>query len=366
MRNDDPCPGRKHLLGVREGRCDDRFAGGDGLGQNAGRHLDPGVVRKEHDVGRKDVAREAVRVEVPAVDRHVVAEIEGRDGRQEAVAVGVAIIREHLRMGLTEHAVPRLRHEVPELRERLDAPFDALARSDEAPREHNGPFGVRQRRDGVDAVRDDAHGRGIGAVVVLQIGASGLAHDDHGGGEADNLLEHALLPRRGVLKHGVEDDDGRDIEPAQDRENLVAVGAAVDSVFVLNDRDVGAIEHANRRGDRRGVAVAHERDREPASRARGSWRQLVGDPDDERVVAWQDHRAGEGLGERCEPATRRRVGAEESEACHIHRPPLEREALRRFSAFETSAGWHPSWNRARDAAVRFAPRKRPGCEGTLP
>ena len=82
-----------------------------------------------------------------------------------------------------------------------------------------------------------------------------LRHHDHLIGQCHHRLEHRTLLRCRVFEHRVGDDDGRHAQRLHDLDDLVAVGAAVDAVLVLDDRDVAAVEQFGGGSCGRGVAV---------------------------------------------------------------------------------------------------------------
>ena len=103
-------------------------------------------------------------------------------------------------------------------------------------------------RDGDDLVAVDVE---AGAQPV----PGGLGHHDHLVGERHDLFEHRTLVRRRIFEDSVGDHDRRDAQAAHDLDDLVAVGAAVDAVLVLDDRDVALVQQlrACRDGRRRAV-----------------------------------------------------------------------------------------------------------------
>ena len=176
--------------------------------------------------------------------------------------VRLAAVRQHLRVRRPGDDVRRTWSHVGQAGDGLDRPLDALARPEQTPREQaGGPVGWSfGGRRGVGewrrrAVRDDVDLRGVDVEAFDQSDAGALGHHDDGVGGVAHPLEHEPLVRRRVRDHGVGDHDRRHDEGVQHGEHLVAVGAAVDAVLVLDDRHVGAIEHVDGRGDavRRGV-----------------------------------------------------------------------------------------------------------------
>jgi hypothetical protein len=83
----------------------------------------------------------------------------------EPVAVGFAALLEDPGMGLADHAVPGLRIEIDESPERVDRPFDPLARAEEAPgqdrRPDPGRFAERSGARMPSAIRETVVGRAV-------------------------------------------------------------------------------------------------------------------------------------------------------------------------------------------------------------
>ena len=86
---------------------------------------------------------ERVDVEVAGLERHHVRDAQGAGAGDEPVAVRLAVALEHLRMGLTHHQVVGSRDEVPQRWERVDDPLDALAGSEQTPRQHQRTSPIR-------------------------------------------------------------------------------------------------------------------------------------------------------------------------------------------------------------------------------
>src|SRR5581483_7529336 len=91
-------------------------------------------------------------------------------------------------------------------------------------------------------VGDQSDAGRLGRVAVEQPVAGRRCHGDDRVGDGQHPLQHLSLVRGRVDEHGVEHDDDRGGEPVQDGQDLVAVGAAVDAVLVLDDHGVEAVE----------------------------------------------------------------------------------------------------------------------------
>ena len=95
------------------------------------------------------------------------------------------------------------------------------------------------------------------AVDVQQSRPGRLRHRDDHAGRGDDLIEDRALPWRGVRQDRVQDHDARYVQRFEQRDDVLAVGAAVDAVLVLHDHDVEAVEHLGCRCRARSRAV-HE------------------------------------------------------------------------------------------------------------
>jgi hypothetical protein len=82
----------------------------------------------------------------------------------------------------------------------------------------------------------------VDPVAVHEAVPRGDGHRDHGVRERDHLFEHLALMDRGCGQHGMGDHDYRYPHGREHLEHLVAVLAAVDSVLVLDDRQVERVE----------------------------------------------------------------------------------------------------------------------------
>ena len=121
------------------------------------------------------------------------------------------------------------------------------------PAAHGGGRAVGDLLDPVDVDR----------VAGEEQPTGGVGHHDDGGGQLDDALEHAALVRRGIRGHRVQHhDDGHD-ELLEQRQQLLAVGAAEDAVLVLDHHDVELVERDGGRVprlDRTALQVADDLD----------------------------------------------------------------------------------------------------------
>ncbi len=73
--------------------------------------------------------------------------------------------------------------------------------------------------------------RAVCVIVTTALAASMTSLEDH------------ALPCRGSRQHGMQDHDARHAQRFKQRNDVLAVGPAVDAVLVLHDRDIEAVEH---------------------------------------------------------------------------------------------------------------------------
>ena len=171
------------------------------------------------------------------------------DDGDEALAVGLALPADEVRVRLTDDDVQHLRVRRHDVGQRGERELVALARTKQT--EAQDDLAVlhaqgRLDRDRVDerelrhAVRDDVDAAPVDAVGRLQEIGRGLRHDDGGVGHPHELGEDSLLARRRVLQDGVKRRDRRDPERSDEVKDVAAVLAAPDPVLVLDRDDVDA------------------------------------------------------------------------------------------------------------------------------
>src|SRR5258706_7291446 len=95
------------------------------------------------------------------------------------------------------------------------------------------------------------------AIDVQQPRSGSVRHRDDRCGGSYNLIEDHALPWRGVGQHRMQDHDGRYEQRFEQRDDVLAVGPAVDAVLMLDDHHVEAVKYLCRRCRARGGAV-HE------------------------------------------------------------------------------------------------------------
>ena len=91
-------------------------------------------------------------------------------------------------------------------------------------------------------MRDGGDLAAIDVEAIAQPLAGRVGHHDHLIGPRRDRLEHRTLVWRRVFEDCVGDHDRRDAQPVHDVHDFVTVGAAVDAVLVLDDRDVALVE----------------------------------------------------------------------------------------------------------------------------
>ena len=292
---------------------DDRLAGHDRLGQHTGCHLVLGVVRKQDDVGllNEPVQQLLVQVVVHEVDAR--GDTESLGEFDEPRPVLLSVLDEDLRMRLARDEVLQRRVRLGEHRDRLDAPFDALALAEQAPGEDGRRPLARLRSRCAQVrgtVRDHVHLVAIDVVAAKQVPPTGLGHRDERVRAVDDALEHIALVEPRCCENRVEDDDDRNRRSLHQVQDIIAIRPGVDPVLVLEDHRIVGIEHLDRaRSPRsRHVLVNH---RSPRVRL-----QSGGESNDPALGPALAHALSERAGEGGEPALRRRIGTDHGDLQH--------------------------------------------------
>ena len=164
-------------------------------------------------------------------------------------------------MGDAGDDVRRPGPDVAEQRQGVDRPLDALARTEQAPGEQTAAVGRPATVRAVDRRRGVAAPCGITATLPASTSksceqpvAGALGHHDDGVGRVARPPRAPPLMGRRCADHGVGDDDRTaPSSAASTSRTVVAVGAAVDAVLVLDDGDVGPVEGIALRPRRRPV-----------------------------------------------------------------------------------------------------------------
>ena len=185
VRHEKARSAREHLSGVRELRRHHRLAGRQCLDEHPRGDLLGRVVGQQHHVGRTDQGGQRAGVPVVTVEGDAGAHAGLPNLFAEAVTVGVALVEQHLRVRLAGHHVAGHGHQVAKHRHGLDAPLDALAGAEQAPRQ-DGELPRAERRlrhrglHGGRAVRDDADLRHVDGIPGREPLARSHRHRDDG------------------------------------------------------------------------------------------------------------------------------------------------------------------------------------------
>ncbi len=156
-------------------------------------------------------------------------------------AVGLAVFANDGRVRRPDDEVDEVGTGRDSRRQRPDHRLDALAWSEQPERQQHAVTGDAElglervlvaRRHVGDAVRDDVDLRARQRIAAREQIGGHLAHDDEPRG-LGHLLHDASLRVRGIVEHRVQGDDRRDAQRAQEVEDVRAVVAAEDAVFVL-------------------------------------------------------------------------------------------------------------------------------------
>ena len=162
--------------------------------------------------------------------------------RLQLVAILLALVRDEVRMRRAEHHVQQVGMLRDHRGQRVDDRLDALVGRKQAERQHDLvalPAELVLQRGGIEqvaighAVRDHDDLARIGAVDTLEDIAATLGHHHHAGGAAEQAFEHAALVRVRLFEDRVQRDDNGQRGAIEQREDMLAGGAAEDAIFVL-------------------------------------------------------------------------------------------------------------------------------------
>ena len=129
--------------------------------------------------------------------------------------------------------------------QRVDDAFDPFPGPDQPPGQYDrlgSWIGYHTSPGQCGAVCDRGHLGGVDLETLTQPSLGRLRHDHDVVRQGHYIVEHRPLMRSRVGQDRVRDDDGRDAETSQDLEQLVSVGASVEAVFVLYQRDVVLVQ----------------------------------------------------------------------------------------------------------------------------
>ena len=239
------------VLRIQEGRRDRRAPGGDGERQRPRRDLLRVAVRRDEDVGGVQEIGQLVDSEEAVVELDVVVDAETYGASLEQESILLALVSRDLRMRSPRDQVQHLGMALDDRGQRGDCRLDPLAggdqperREDEArPEPIEAPRALMSvvdpaREDGRRPVLDDADLVRGARLHLQQEPLRRLRHHDDPLGLCAELGEYLALMIRRLGEHGVERDDQRPVELLCEREDVLAVGAAEDPVFVLQEDDV--------------------------------------------------------------------------------------------------------------------------------
>jgi hypothetical protein len=211
-------------------------------------------------------------------------------------------------MGLADHSVPQAWIESTQVGQHIDHRLYAFPWPEQSPGQDRRVSPPRLpttggRRVG-RAVRDHNDLRRTDVVGLQQSRACGHRHGDYSVGELNHPLENLALVAGRRPEHRVQDHDGWHSETVEHTEDLVAIGSAVDSELVLDDRHIKLIERGRGpllRGDRPRNEVSN--DTRPDDRF---W--LIDNPNDSGTAARRDKSGSKRRGKRGEATLGRGVG----------------------------------------------------------
>src|SRR5580698_957700 len=182
----------------------------------------------------------------PGIEVHAIFDISGSYPRLERQPVDLDITSQYARMSLAGHLIIDPQPVIAKEGHRIDRMLDPLAWPQQPPGQDLGPASIpRQRR------RDPTLGSAVRyhedlvrarAIDVQQPRSGRVRHRDDRAGRGYNLIEDHALPWRGVCQHRMKDHDARYVQRFEQRNDVLAVRAAVDAVLVLHDHHIEAVK----------------------------------------------------------------------------------------------------------------------------
>src|SRR6204780_2451501 len=175
----------------------------------------------------------------PGIEVHAIFDISGPYPRLERQPVDLAITPQHARMSLAGHLIIDPQPVIAKEGHRIDRMLDPFAWPQQPPGQDPGPASIlRQRcRDSTlrSAVRYHEDLVRARAIDVQQSRSGRVRHRDDRAGRGYDPIEDLALPWCGVCQHRMKDHDARYVQCFEQRDDVLAVAAAVDAVLVLHD-----------------------------------------------------------------------------------------------------------------------------------
>ena len=194
-RDQHPGAGSQQVLGVVVGRGDDGAAGGHREGEGAGDDLLLGPVRRQVEVGGGQQYGQLGLGEEAVEEVHVLGQVQLADQPLQTEPVALALVLDHLRVGLAGDQVEHLRVRGHDGGQRGDGQLDALAGGDQ-------PEGGQHRTafEPLQGHLRDVLRRGLPGVGVHQhLGRSVRQHADAFRHDDAGVDDH---PASGLGEHG--------------------------------------------------------------------------------------------------------------------------------------------------------------------
>src|ERR1700733_2012338 len=168
----------------------------------------------------------------PGIEVHAVFDISGPYPRLERQPVDLAITSQYARMSLPGHLILDPQPVIAKQGHRIDRMLDPLAWPQQPPGQDLGSASIPRQRCGDStvgsAVRYHEDLLRARAIDVQQSRSGRVRHRDARAARGDNLIEDRALPWRGVGQHRMKDHDARYVQRFEQRDDVLAVGAAVD------------------------------------------------------------------------------------------------------------------------------------------
>ena len=245
VADDDARPAAEQLDGVRERGGDDGPAARDGVDQHTGGDLVGRVVGQDDDGGGLDQRGQrsaccgsaASKDTESATPRRCACSIRASRYASPSAASTFGCVRPATRYCGRPGRSSQRTH-------RLDHPLDALARTQQAPGQQRRPTAPNAggvRREG-RAMRDSGDFAAVDVKTTAQPLVGRIGHHNDLIRAGHNRLEDRTLVSRRAFQDSMGDHDRRYLQPVHDVHDCDTVDASVDTVLMLEDRDIALVQ----------------------------------------------------------------------------------------------------------------------------
>src|SRR5579863_394738 len=237
----------QELARMPRGCRDHCFAQPEAVGHAAGCQLRLVQVRRRIDIAHRDETQQRRLIHELIQKDDMVFDSKRAHTRDQAAAIGFALIADEVRMRRSEHDVDGCRAALEDFGHRVDHHFDSLA-GGEQPESQNDRMPIKAKgalrlvrldeRAIGRSVRDDLYLCGHHLIDGAQQLPALFGHDNEAGGCIDDVAKDAALRGCRLREHGMERGYERHGEPGKKGHDVAAGLATEDAEFVLQRDDL--------------------------------------------------------------------------------------------------------------------------------